>query len=279
MTGLALGLTAALGTYLLYTAVVMGWSDLPLPARSTKSKGPMLRWSLQGPPLAAGGLAALVALALFGAVVPVVVAGGLGAAAPVAAARSARESQSRRARDAWPRLIEEMRLQTGALGRSVPQALFAVGRRAPAEMSSAFDRAEREWQLTTDFERTISVLKAGLADATADATLETLLVAHQIGGTDLDGRLAALVEDRILDQQGRKDTEAKQAGVRFARRFVLIVPAGMALAGLSIGTGRQAYQSPLGQAAVAAGMGVIALCWWWAGRLMRLPGEERVFVS
>jgi tight adherence protein B len=279
VTGLALGLTAALGTYLLYSAVVMGWSDLPLPRRLTTGDGPILRWSLHGPPLAAGGLAALGALALFGAVVPVVVAGGLGAAAPLAAARSARESQTRRARDAWPRLIEEMRLQTGALGRSVPQALFAVGRRAPAEMAPAFDRAEREWQLTTDFERTISVLKAGLADATADATLETLLVAHQIGGTDLDGRLAALVEDRILDQQGRKDTEAKQAGVRFARRFVLIVPAGMALAGLSIGTGRQAYQSPLGQAAVAAGMGVIALCWWWAGRLMRLPGEERVFVS
>jgi hypothetical protein len=34
--------------------------------------------------------------------------------------------------------------------------------------------------------------------------------------------------------------------VRFARRFVLIVPVGMAVAGLSIGTGRTAYETPLG---------------------------------
>ena len=40
-------------------------------------------------------------------------------------------------------------------------------------------------------------------------------------------------------------SQAKQAGVRFARRFVLIVPVGMAVAGLSIGTGREAYRTAL----------------------------------
>ena len=104
-----------------------------------------------------------------------------------------------------------------------------------------------------------------------------MLVAHEIGGTDVDRRLAALVEDRIQDLQGRKDALSKQAGVRFARRFVLIVPAGMAIAGLSIGTGRAAYQTPLGQLLVAVGVTVVVACWVWAGRMMRLPREERVF--
>lgn len=58
---------------------------------------------------------------------------------------------------------------------------------------------------------------------------------------------------------------------------MLIVPLGMALAGLSIGTGRAAYQTALGQLAVAGGLAVVAMCWLWAGRLMRLPEEERVF--
>jgi tight adherence protein B len=77
--------------------------------------------------------------------------------------------------------------------------------------------------------------------------------------------------------QGRKDARARQAGVRFARLFVLVVPAGMALAGLSIGTGRSAYASPSGQAAVLVGLAVLVACWVWAGRLMRLPAEQRVF--
>ena len=155
-------------------------------------------------------------------------------------------------------MIEEMRLLTGSLGRSIPQALFEVGRRGPEEMRPAFAAAQREWMISTDFARTVAVLKTGLADPTADAACETLLVAHEVGGSDLDRRLAALVEDRIQDLQGRKDARAKQAGVRFARRFVLLVPLGMALAGLSIGNGRAAYERPTGQ-------------------LLKLPDERRVF--
>lgn len=71
----------------------------------------------------------------------------------------------------------------------------------------------------------------------------------------------------------------KLVGVRFARRFVLIVPIGMAVAGLSIGTGRSAYQTPTGQLAVVAGIAVMGACWVWAGRLMRLPEEDRVFAG
>jgi len=32
-----------------------------------------------------------------------------------------------------------------------------------------------------------------------------------------------------------------------------------------------------GQVAVAFGLFVVAACWLWAGRLMRLPEEQRVF--
>ena len=232
--------------------------------------------SVLGVSVLALALGGLVGGVVFGGALPALVTGLFGATFPVASERSRRERRRSEARDAWPRLIEEIRLQTGALGRSIPQALFEVGRRAPSEMQAAFGLAEREWLLSTDFPRTVHVLKRELADATADATLETLLVAHQVGGSDVDRRLAALVEDRVQDVQGRKDARAKQAGVRFARRFVLIVPAGMALAGLSIGTGRAAYQTPSGQLAVALGLGIVVACWTWAGRLLRLPVEERV---
>jgi tight adherence protein B len=181
------------------------------------------------------------------------------------------------AREAWPRLLEELRLLIGSMGRSIPQALFDVGRRAPHEWMPAFEAAEREWLLTTDFSRTVAILKQLLADATADVVCETLLVAHELGGSDIDGRLADLIDDRVLDLEGRKDANSRQAGVRFARRFVLLVPLGMALAGLAIGTGRSAYETSGGQVAVAVGLVAVVGCWVWSGRLMRLPEEPRVF--
>jgi tight adherence protein B len=58
---------------------------------------------------------------------------------------------------------------------------------------------------------------------------------------------------------------------------VLIVPAGMALAGMSVGTGRVAYRSTSGQVLVATAILLVIACWMWAGSIMRLPEEERVF--
>ena len=290
--GLFLALLAGYGVFLLYTGVAFGWRGVGIAPSVTKT---VARRDRIGDWLAQAGLsdvrlaevaavsavlfivAAGFGYALFGGVAAPVVAGMFAATLPLAAARRSRARRRAAARESWPRMIEELRLLATSVGRSVPQALFDVGRRGPEEMRPAFRAAQREWLISTDFERTLSVLKSQLADATADAVCETLLIAHEMGGSDIDRRLGALVEDRIQDLQGRKDAAAKQAGARFARAFVIIVPVGMALVGLSIGDGRAAYASQAGQVAVVAGMAMIGLCWVWAGRLMRLPEEDRVF--
>lgn len=284
MVGLLLAAMGAFGVYLVVSAFLFPSSATPAfrSARLDRWRAELRVANVHPAELAATTAvaaiaAAAVGFALFGGVLPALLTAGFAATLPAASQRVRDDRRRAEAREAWPRMIEEIRLLTGSLGRSIPQALLEVGRRGPLPMRPAFTAAEREWLLTTDFARTTSLLKAALADPTADAACETLLVAHEIGGTDIDRRLAALVEDRIQDVQGRKDAEAKQAGVRFARRFVLLVPLGMAVAGLSIGTGRDAYRTGIGQVLVALGLMVVAVCWWWAGRLLRLPEEERVF--
>jgi len=227
---------------------------------------------------AAAVAGAAVGYLLFDALAPAALAGILSAGLPFAGYRRRGQDRIERAAESWPRLLEEIRLRAGSLGRSVPQALFESARHAPEEWRAAFDAAEREWLLTVDFQRTVGLLKSGLADPTADAVCETLLLAHEIGGSDLDGRLAELIEDRTQDVQNRRDAASRLAGVRFARRFVLLVPLGMAVAGLTIGSGRHAYATAGGQVAVVAGLLSVAVCWWWSGRLMRMPGEPRVFL-
>jgi tight adherence protein B len=293
VSGLLLALVAAYGVHLVFTATAMQWRGLaPGPARPARVRPSMVRdWLVQAglddtrpSELAAVEVALLLvgagaAWAVFGGVVPPLAgAAGLGLL-PIAAARRRRERRRTHARESWPRLIEEIRIRTTTLGRSIPQALFEVGDRAPDDLRPAFDAARREWLLTTDFERTVTVLTSRLADATADAVCETLLVAHQIGGNDVDRCLAALIDDRILDLQGRKDADARQSGARFARWFTLVVPVGMAMIGVSIGDGRDAYATPAGQVLVVTGLALMALCWLWASRILRLPAEQRVFTG
>jgi tight adherence protein B len=281
---------AALGAHYLYTSLALGWSGLGVgpPRARARRRSRLDDWLIQA------GLAdvrrlelvatiallfvlgSVVAFVVFGGAAPALVAGGFAASLAPAAYRTNHRRRRALANDAWPILLEQLRVLVSSVGRSIPHALIEVGRRAPEPMQPAFGAAEREWLLSTDFARTVAVLKSELADPTADATCETLLVAHEVGGGDLDHRLAALIQDRIEDSHRRKDARAKQAGARFARRFVLIVPLGMACVGMSIGDGRHAYQSPLGQLGVTAGVAVVMACWVWAGCIMRVPEPERV---
>lgn len=292
MIALLAAVLAGYGVHLLFTARVLRWGGLgPGP-----SAGPRIAdrsWLTDW--LAQAGLASVrtselvltlaavfvagcaVCFALFGSPLPALAGGALATSFPIAAFRQRRRARIVAAQDAWPRMIEELRLLTASVGRSLPQALFEVGASGPEAMRPAFSAAQREWMLTTDFERTLRVLREQLADPTCDATCETLLIAHELGGTGVDRRLADLAQDRRDDVAYRKDVRARQSGVRFARRFVLLVPLGMAAAGLSIGNGRAAYATPMGQAAVLGALVMIAVCWRWAGHMLRLPTERRVF--
>ena len=281
------------GTYLLTTSVLAGWTGIGIGPRSARPRvtpaRQLRRWLDEAglhdvaprefvavtTALAATG--AVIGAAIFGGPLPALGAGASFATVPAAAYRRRRADRLATAEDSWPAMIEEIRVLTGSAGRSIPHALFDVGVRAPAELRPAFETAQREWMLTTDFARSLDLLTSLLGSPTADTVCETLLVAHELGGVDIARRLAELAEDRRHDGLARKDARAKQAGVRFARRFVIAVPAGMALAGMSLGEGRASYQTPLGQTMVVLGLALMVACWIWSGRMLRLPIDERVF--
>jgi tight adherence protein B len=286
VTGLVLACCAAIGTYLIVTAergtdgglrragrAAARWARLRL------RQAGLLDVSVAqfaGASVGVGLLAGAVVATMIGPGLPAVVVAAVSACVPAAYWRRQRRRRQRVASDSWPRLIEELRVLTGSLGRSIPQALLEAGLRGPEEMRPAFLAAQREWALSTDVAPMVAVLKQQLADPTADATCETLLVAAEVGG-DLDARLAALAADRRQDVADRRDAEAKMAGARLARTFVVLVPLGMAIAGMGVGDGRAAYSTGQGQVLVAAGVLLVVACWWWAGRVMHLPTPERVF--
>ena len=297
MTSLLLAITAGIGVFYVFSAVSLGWNGLGFGPRIRSADRSRARlgtvdidvWLQQAgldgidkrefvavvAMLSVVGF--LLSFAAFGGLFPALAIGAFAASLPIASYRLRRNNRRQRAQEAWPRMIEEIRLQTASLGRSIPQALLEVGRRGPEELRPGFEAAHREWLLTTDLTRTITVLKHRLADPTADMACETLLSAHELGGTDLDGRLEALAEDRQADVQDRKDAYSRQAGARFARLFVFAVPAGMTLAGMSIGNGRSAYRSSTGQLIVMVAIAMVVGCWIWAGRVMRLPDQQRIF--
>ena len=285
MSGVVFTVSGVLGVWLLVTGRAgAGGSRRPTSGPrsaglSTRGRRVPLRRVARAVPgaLIAGAAGWLATWALVGGVAAPAVAALFCGALPARAASSRRRQRIAAARHAWPRLLAETRVLAEQGGQSIPTAFFAAGAAAPPQMQHAFSEAARTWALSTDFELSLRVLKDALADPIADAVCETLLAAHQIGGVHLDSRLRALSEAAQAESAALADARAKQAGARFARGFVAAVPAFMALIGLSIGRGREAYLSPSGQLLVAFSVLAVAGCWVWAGRIMAIPPPIRVF--
>lgn len=290
MIPLLLAIVAGYGVHLLYSAVVFEWDGIQPGPKAPETNATEKSHYIENlglgdfdPRSLAGAIAILALLGftfgivLFGRPLPAILIALFAATVPIGVARFRHERTLQLAHQEWPALIEEIRLLTGSLGRSIPQATFEVGLRSRGGLQPAFEEAHREWTVSTDFARAMKVLKSELAHNTADVVAETLLTAHELGGGEVGNRLAALSQDRLTDQQHRRDAVARQSGVRFARWFTLIVPVGMALVGISIGDGREAYADPIGQALVAVALLLTLACWLWAGYVMRLPEEDRVF--
>ncbi len=290
MISLLIAFAAAYGVHLLYTSAAFGWEG-PQPGpkierkkrqsnqefMSTLGLGKLNLGALLSSMLVVAVLGFAFGTLLFGGVLPAIMIGAFAALSPVGVARVRHERLIESAHHAWPGIIEEIRLLTSTLGRSIPQATFEVGLRSHDGLRPAFEEAHREWLISTDFARSLAVLKHQLGHNTADIVAETLLTAHELGGGEVGNRLGALATDRMTDQRHRRDASARQSGVRFARWFTLVVPFGMALTGLSIGDGRAAYGTQFGQLLVVVALMLILLSWFWAGRIMALPKEERVF--
>ena len=277
--GALVACVAAYGAHLVYTGVSLRWSGLgPGPGDGRVRRRRLPTVSAREVQVVAGAVVAFAGTSLLvGGLVPPLIGAGLAASLVKVSDLAATERRSELVAESWPGVLEEVRVLAGAGGRPIPQALFQAGARTSPGMRIAFAAAQREWQSSTDFARAISVLKGQLDEASSDVVCETLLVAHQVGGNGVDRRLEALIEDRVRDLDLRRDARSRQAGARFARRFVLIVPIGMAFVGLSLGTGRSAYEGTGAQITVAVALALIAGCWLWAGRILRLPRPERTF--
>ena len=144
MSGILAAALAAYGAHLLYTSFVLRWRGVgpgPSRPRQARERRRPADWLAQAglghvgvAEFAAviGGvflLGALVALTLFGAGIPALAGGVFAASFPVAAYRRRRTARRAVAQESWPRLIEELRILTSSVGRSIPQALFQVGDR------------------------------------------------------------------------------------------------------------------------------------------------------
>ncbi len=225
--------------------------------------------------LAASLAGAIVGAAIFGTSTAAIALGLACCTVPERLARRAAKARLDAALAAWPLVLEETRVRVSGSGQSLPVALFESG--STTALGPHLAAAATTWGLSTDFERSLTTLRRRVADSVTDSVVETLLVLYLAGAVNADERLAALIADRRDDLDARREADARRAGVEFSRRFVLLVPAAMAVLSLFFGSGRESFSTAAGQQLLIAAILATAGCWVWSGRLAQVPERPRVF--
>ena len=219
--------------------------------------------------------AALIGRILFGSLAAAVACALAAAAVPSRSAAAQAKARLREAVSAWPLVLEETRVRVSGAGQSLPLALFESGQ--TTALSPYLSRAATTWGISTDFERALATLRDQVADPVTDSVVETLLAVYLAGAVNCDERLSALIADRRDDLDARREADARRAGVDFSRRFVLLVPAAMALVAMFFGSGRTAFATATGQRLLVVAIAFTAACWVWSGHLAQIPERPRVF--
>lgn len=220
----------------------------------------------------AGAAVTLVVSAL-----PVValIAGGLAAAVPVAMLRRRAGHLERATRAAWPEAIDALVSGVRA-GMSLSEAVGSLAERGPRALRPAMAGFVVEMHATGSFADAMRALRDRLADPIADRVVACLLIAREVGGTDL-GRvlrnLSALIRD---DARVRAEIEGRQSWTVSAARLAVAAPwATLALLCTRSGAA-EAYRTTMGACVLVGAAVVSVLAYRLMIRVGRLPAERRV---
>ena len=172
-----------------------------------------------GAALACGGLTLVVTP------VPVVVvlAAGVGATVPGLVQRRRDDRAQHLQAQAWPGLVDDMTSAVRA-GLNLPEALAGAAGRAPLAMRPAFAVFRSRYGRTGDFAGSLEVMRAELADPVFDQLAQSLLVAREVGGTDLTQVLRSLGSFLRADLQIRGEVRARQSWTVNSARMAVAAP-------------------------------------------------------
>ncbi|HEY0246954.1 MAG TPA: type II secretion system F family protein [Gryllotalpicola sp.] len=214
--------------------------------------------------------------ALFGVPALALAAGCAGGAAPWGfvgwRAGAARVTM----RAAWPDVVDQL-ISAVRSGIALPEAVAGLATTGPEQAREPFARFGREYRATGAFGRCAELLKAELADPIGDRVLETLMMAREVGGTELVAVLQALGVSLREDAAVRRELEARQGWVVNAARLGAASPWLVLALLVTRPEGREAYGTPAGSAVILVSVVVSVVAYRVMIVIGRLPQERRWF--
>lgn len=199
----------------------------------------------------------------------------LGCGVPTMIARRKQRKIAKARRQAWPEVIDSLASAVRA-GMSLPEAVAGVAVRGPEILRPQFQAFADDYRTTGRFTQSLIALRDSLGDPVADRVIEALLMAREVGGTDLGKMLRTLSEFVRQDLRLRAEAEARQSWTVNGARLAVAAPWLVLLMLSTRPEAAEAYRTAAGMVVLAISAVVCVLAYALMLRLGRLPEEKRV---
>jgi tight adherence protein B len=222
-----------------------------------------------------GLLAAVLVLGVSSTKSVALVFGLFGAAIPWVMLRRRVVQRQKERRELWPYVIDDLGSGIRA-GLSLPEAVAAVADRGPEALRPAFATFAAEYRISGSFATSLARLSDELADPVADRVIEALLLARDVGGTDVGRLMRGLGQALREDARSRGEIEAKQTWTVNGARLGVAAPWVVLLLLATHGSSIRVYDTPGGMVVLAIGAALSVFAYTLMRRIGRLPSERRL---
>ncbi|MBA2274544.1 MAG: type II secretion system F family protein [Actinobacteria bacterium] len=222
------------------------------------------------------GLAVFILVAaLTSSLIESVVISAASASLPMATARARSKRRLRRFREAWPDAIAIL-ISGIRSGVSLPESCVTLVSRGPRELQPGFAAFTSTYRASGSFRAGLERLAADMADPIADRVVTALMLAHEVGGTDLVRVLRTLGDFVREDLKVRQEIEARWSWTVTAARVAAGAPWLVLVMMSTRPETATAYNSPSGVVVILTGVAATALGYALMLRAARLPTERRL---
>lgn len=265
--GALIGLTLGVGLLTMWLSVATPAQALAI-APPTNSRAVLV-------PTATALATGFLAFVLTGLPIVALMAAVAGAYVPrLVRTRRWASGQARRRR-AWPDVIDSLVSGVRA-GLSLPEAVAGIGERGPECFREDFLAFAHDYRTTGRFSDSVCGLRDRLADPTADRICEALLVAREVGGTDLGVMLRTLGDFVRQDLRLRDEAEARRSWTVNGARLAVAAPWIVLVLLSTQAEVVDAYRTSMGMIVLTVGAAVCVLAYWFMTKVGKLPTEARL---
>lgn len=174
----------------------------------------------------------------------------------------------------WPEVVDHI-IAGIRSGHLIPVAVGMLADTGTVALRDNFRDFRDRYRRTTDWTYSLDALIARCADAHADRVLETLRLAHSLGGGDVVTVLRSLADQLRADASIRSEITARQSWSLNAARLGVTSPWVVLLVMSARPEARLAYASEAGSIVILLGAATTLLAFVIMRRIGSLPEDSR----